>query len=230
MKNKIILIEDRVDRMENLLGDDKNSISKIEEGLILKKGNEAEKIFENIRNKDINELKGYDLIMMHYSPLNAVGKDLIDTFCKEEGNKKLVYFSGGLSTITYLNNHYECLSLNSSQFYTKNLIEIFKDYSNIEDIPLLQLAYGPKWELNILLKYRTLLKDLIFQQKKILDNESSQNNSDKKNTQKIINRITNDLKPIHSAVMGDSNELFEYSFLSQIDRINKLIGEKLNSI
>ena len=229
MKDKILLIEDREDRMENLLGDNNKDISIIEEKLTLKKGNEAEEIFEKISNDDCSELNAYDLIMMHYSPLTEVGKKSLDNLFKKESNKKLVYFSGGLSTITYLNDDYECLSLNSSQFYTKNLIDICNHYSNVKDISLLQLAYGPKWELNILIQYRTLLKDLIIQQKKIREDDISIDKTEE--LEEYIEDIIDKLKPIYRKVMGNyelpTHQLNKYSFIMQIDEINKLIKEKI---
>ena len=91
------------------------------------------------------------------------------------------------------------------------------------------MAYGPKWELNILIQYRTLLKDLIIQQKKIREDDISIDKTEE--LEEYIEDIIDKLKPIYRKVMGNyelpTHQLNKYSFIMQIDEINKLIKEKI---
>ena len=142
---KAILIEDRTERQNQYL-----SIAgiKIEELTCLKNiiEQEYEDLIDYISKGDTSILDEYDVIILHRS---ATSSDIIEAHC-EKKEKALVLFSGGTTASYYQNGPNEKLSLNSKDLYSKNL-RLFLDELKVDNINLRVLAYGEKWELNLVL-------------------------------------------------------------------------------
>ncbi|MBV7440728.1 hypothetical protein KRX57_04785 [Weeksellaceae bacterium TAE3-ERU29] len=162
---KIILIEDRPKRQTLFLGD--NNVKKLEsiENLYLPKEDKCRLYMEKINSNEIEELKEYDMILIHRSSLKREGLENIEIFCKEE-SKDLILFSGGNSQYIYSNEPYQNLTINSKDFYSENLIGFITNYINGNSESLLELIYKSNWKLGEMMKYR-LLNEKYHQEKDI---------------------------------------------------------------
>lgn len=142
---KAIIIDDRLFRQENLLGDEKYKLENIP-GLTLSYHIE----------EDYAKYLEYDLIAIHRSAL-AEANDLYKfiKFCKDKG-KYLVTFSGGVPKDSYYSDNF--IELNSRTFYNiGRLIDFFTDFCGKDDeVHLLRLIYGENWKLPYLVEYNHL--------------------------------------------------------------------------
>lgn len=165
---KIILIEDRPYRQKLFLGD--NSVRKLEsiENLYLPKEDKCRLYIEKINSNEIEELKEYDMILIHRSSLKREGLENIGIFCKEE-DKDLILFSGGNSQHIYSNEPYQNLTINSKDFYSENLIDFITDYINGNSENLLELIYKSNWKLGEMMKYRLFNEK--YQQEEDIDTQ-----------------------------------------------------------
>jgi hypothetical protein len=168
---KIILIENRKDRLARLL--DVNNIDKVlinklysSELLDIKdkdgefNSEQWDEYFENFEKGSLDELIQYDILFIHKSKILREGHKNLDLFCRQNG-KSIVYFSGGLTGVTYINDGYPCLSMNSSIFYTSRLIDFLEKNKNTTT-NILEIAYGEKWQLSNLLRLKKLLHQYKF--------------------------------------------------------------------
>ena len=148
---KILLIEDRAKRQEHFIDDTGVDLSKYSDIL----DNETDKnYYELILNEGIN-LSQYDIIISHKSiGGNSKVIDKLKEHCKKT-NTPLILFSGGIAANYYNDDdNFIEMEINSKTFYSQNL-EIFLKAVKSENENILMLAYGKRWELNILLNFRT---------------------------------------------------------------------------
>lgn len=148
---RVLIIEDRPLRRNNLLGEDLLDKLKSFSNVIL-----SESLPE--------DYSSFDIIAIHksYMDRNAYSSKLIATLSDKQ--KRLVVFSGG----NYRQDlHFggQLLVLSAKEFYSENLIPFLEELSTEEssDVILEKLVYGNKnWELPVLAKIRNLewlLKD-----------------------------------------------------------------------
>ena len=169
--HKIVLIENRKDRLERLLeghSANRDLISKLFNfdslEIIDREGkfnsDQWDEYFLKFDQENLDEFMQYDTLFIHKSKISLKGHKNLDQFCRKNG-KSIVYFSGGLTGITFVNDGYPCLSMNSSIFYSFRLIDFleanYKKHTNI-----MEIAYGQKWQLSNLLKLKYLIHQLIF--------------------------------------------------------------------
>ena len=141
---KILLVEDIPQRQANFLEKQGIDLLLFSDRLINCAEEKYHSIIDDIKNNNIDWTQ-YSTILIHRSGFETQ-REILKNICQE--NKiKLVFFSGGISSTFYTDKPYEFLQLNSKDLYTKNL-ELFLE-SNKNN--LLELAYGDKWKINILL-------------------------------------------------------------------------------
>ena len=168
---KIILIENRKDRLERLLDvniSDKELKKKLFNSDLIEiidrngefNSDQWNEYFLKFDQENLDEFIQYDILFIHKSKISREGHKNLDQFCRKNG-KSIVYFSGGLTGITVINDGYPCLSLNSSIFYSSRLIDFLEKNQKIKP-NILEVAYGQKWQLSNLLKLKNLLHQLKF--------------------------------------------------------------------
>ena len=168
---KIILVENRKDRLFRLLEsngqgrDLKNKLFNFDNLEIIDRNSEFnsdqwDEYFLKFEKENLDEFIHYDIMFIHKSKISREGHKNLDQFCRKNG-KSIVYFSGGLTGITFVNDGYPCLSMNSSIFYSFRLID-FLEANNKNHPNIMEIAYGQKWQLSNLLKLKYLIHQLIF--------------------------------------------------------------------
>jgi len=155
----IILIEDRIERQKQYLND--NSIERLRTipNLNMPQSSECRRYIETINDDRMNDLNDFNLIIIHRSSLNQKGLLALSGYCKEQ-QKDLILFSGANSQLTYHNDNFQSLSINSKDFYSESLIDFLYGYSTGKVDNLLELIYHENWMLGYLIKYRQLSKTL----------------------------------------------------------------------
>lgn len=147
---KILLLEDRKKRQENYLRGidiELQSYSSILDNNI---GVEYTQIKDNFDTFITTIADKYSVIIAHESALKSISKiDVLKEYCKKQ-NLMLVLFSGGTNYISYSNDGYELLFLNSKDLYNTNLKKFLDDAILNEKYNLQLLAYGENFEINIL--------------------------------------------------------------------------------
>jgi hypothetical protein len=158
MYKKIILIENRPTRQKIYLPNQEKD-QEVLKGMesLSHYVNDKNTINEFLKKKNFNFLLGYDLIMIHRSFLNEIsGGALVNEiirFC-ERNRKDLIYFSGGISSSSFIKqDDFNFLLINSKDFYA-NLIEFLNNYKLGLIENLLELKYGKSWKLSYLLRLR----------------------------------------------------------------------------
>jgi len=149
---KIMLIDDRTERQTKF--HEKTSISFDKYSKILDNftAKSYEELLEKFRKNDFEILNKYEVIITHRSAFGDLNGQVINTFkefCRQE-KKSLVFFSGGISSVSIKNLPFEHLLLNSKNFYSDNL-ELFLELSKNNKPNLLILAFGENWKINLLL-------------------------------------------------------------------------------
>ncbi|MFD2865474.1 hypothetical protein [Mucilaginibacter antarcticus] len=146
---KLLLVEDRISRMEQFSNIDISKIANIDiitdkpfDNLILELDQKKHEVFDK-----------YDCLMIHRSALTNLQRDIVKNHC-ELKNKPLVFFSGGITASLYNDKRFSFLNINSKDFYSPNF-KLFTDEINASSkINLLTLQFGAKWKLNLLLSLR----------------------------------------------------------------------------
>jgi hypothetical protein len=153
---KILLIEDRIVRKELFLDRSEIDLSKY---TFLREitPEEFRKIKSSIKNADKTFFDGYDLIITHKSAFTLNEQDILASI-----GKSIIYFSGGISQSFYLEYPFPCLHINSSDFYSINLVDFLNYVNETGEIEMLILQFGTKWKLNLLLYTRDKLKQLLY--------------------------------------------------------------------
>ncbi len=139
--NKVLLIEDRIERQIKFTKDTGIDLTKYSDFL------------DNKISLDKTNLDNYSTIITHRSAFGDEDENILDYLKKhcDETQTQLVFFSGGITNTFYSNTKYEFLLLNSKSFYSRN-IELFLNDIRQENEPnLLLLGYGKQWKFNILL-------------------------------------------------------------------------------
>lgn len=153
---KIILIEDRIVRKELFMDRSQIDLSKYS---FLKEitAEEFKLVKSSVKNGDISFFEDYYLIITHKSAFTLNEQDILASI-----GKSIIYFSGGISQSFYLEYPFPCLHINSSEFYSTNLIDFLNYINETGEIEMLILQFGTKWKLNLLLNTRHKLKQLLY--------------------------------------------------------------------
>lgn len=210
---KILLIEDRIVRKELFLDRTKIDLSKY---AFLKENTpeEYKQIKSSIKNGDLTYFKDYNLIITHKSAFTLNEQDLLSSI-----GKPLVYFSGGISQSFYLEYPSPCLHINSSDFYSINLIE-FLDYIKVTgEIETLILQFGAKWKLNLLLNTRDKIKQLLYKnlEKDLYPEDFDAIFSDKLMTTIVSTQLKDDISQLQKYGLMWSDVKKMEQFLSKIN-------------
>ena len=156
---KILLIDDRKERQTKFTNETAIELVSYESILDNITGDEYYKYIE-ILSQDSFVLE-HEIIIVHRSAFGETDINVLDrlkNYCQEE-KKKLIFFSGGISSTFYLEKPFEFLLVNSRIFYSNNF-KIFLDDVLKDDVNILKIGYGNKWKLNVLLN--TLEKINLF--------------------------------------------------------------------
>lgn len=154
MSIKILLIEDRVKRQNNFLSSLNKNLNTYKNIL----NNFVEKDYEDFIHKFDSkykkELTKYEFIFVHRSAFGEQNSYILENIREEcsKSKKKLIFFSGGITTKFYSNEKHEFLCLNSKEFYSENFILFLEKILLNEKVELLELAYGNYWKANQCLK------------------------------------------------------------------------------
>ena len=152
--NKVIIIDDRLERRKVLMSE-----KKIEE----LKNCEIQGWLTSVTELPTSSfeletaLSEYSMIAIHRSwMVDHSVENIIEDYIRRT-NKFYIVYSGGISQNLLLNG-WKRLNMNAANFYSANLPTIIKKYALGESqYPLLELLYGESWKLSILLAYRNLL-------------------------------------------------------------------------
>lgn len=130
----------------NILG---NKLEELKEFKFLKNisGIEFEMLYQSLNNKEYSTINEYSLIMLHRSAFETdIRNGLIEHLKKS--NKKVVFFSGGISGCQLSKiDGLDLLLMNVNQFYSENLFYFLKN----NGVNLLELAFGREWQTSILI-------------------------------------------------------------------------------
>ncbi len=160
---KFLFLEDRPSRQLLFLpnkAEDVKVISSLEDAF-MPESNECKSIIMQINQEEYKFENSLELIIAHKSALETRGLNYINNFC-QKGKVKLVCFSGGISQITYNNDEYEFLNLNSTDFYSERLIPFLKDTIAGNSKTLLELA-NKEWKLSYMLLARQIIGNLAIE-------------------------------------------------------------------
>ena len=154
---KIILIEDRIIRKELFL--ERSAIDLSQYSFLSEiTAQEFKQLKLDINNGDYMSFLGeFDLIITHKSAFTLNQQDVLASI-----GKSIIYFSGGISQSFYLEYPFPCLHINSSDFYSNNLMIFLNDIKDNRKIEMLILQFGTKWKLNLLLSTRDKIKQLLY--------------------------------------------------------------------
>lgn len=142
---KILLIEDRTKRQLEFM----KKFDIVLENYSTLENAVGEKYYEFLKLFDKEELDlEYEIIITHQSAFGQSNINIINKLIRyiTKTKKKIVFFSGGLTTPDYKKESYERLSINAETFYSKNL-KLFLDSSLNNEEDILQLAYGKNYKL-----------------------------------------------------------------------------------
>jgi hypothetical protein len=153
---KILLIEDRIVRKELFV---QRSNIDLNQYLFLKQASadEYKDIKSKLKNADTSIFNGIDLIITHKSAFTINEQDILASV-----GKPIIYFSGGISQSFYCEFPVPCLHVNSSDFYSQNLIQFLNHVNITGELELLILEFGANWRLNLLLNTRDKLNQLLY--------------------------------------------------------------------
>ena len=142
---KVILIEDRFNRQRDFI---KNLDFDLNTNSTLKNicGGEDFVYYKNmIDNSNFTVFNQFDVIIAHRSALSNLERLKLTEYVKSK-SKILVFFSGGISSISLQNlNSGYLLTINSKDLYSIALIEYLNNGGN----NILELAFGKKWQINL---------------------------------------------------------------------------------
>ena len=146
MKN-VIIIEDRIFRQKNILGDKASNLNNYPFLKNISGGEDFANLKNQITEKKYSVFDDFSTILLHRSAFEADIRNEIMDYLKNS-TKKLVLFSGGISgsQITKLKNA-DLMLMNVSDFYSDKLFLFLNN--NAEN--LFQLAFGDNWQTSILI-------------------------------------------------------------------------------
>jgi hypothetical protein len=145
---RAILIEDRVFRQKNYLGDNLNKLMNLDNLLNVSGGEGFTIIKERFLSDDYTLINDYDVLMIHRSAFDTEIRNKIISNIGDS-NKDLILFSGGVSGCSFTSiKKAQLLVMNVDQFYGSNLfLYVQNGCAN-----LLELAFGENWRLSVLLE------------------------------------------------------------------------------
>lgn len=160
---KILFLEDRPSRQLLFLPNKQKDVEQIRsiESVYMPESNECKEIIAQINQNNHNFEKGLRLIIVHKSALETRGLEYINNFCKNE-KVKLVCFSGGISQLTYNNEDYEFININSSDFYTERLVPFLNGFITEKSETLLELS-NKEWKLSYMLLARQIIGSIALE-------------------------------------------------------------------
>jgi len=148
----IMLIDDRIERQIKFTQETGIDINEYDDILDNFTAEAYDDLLEEFKNEDYSKLDAYDIIITHRSAFGEINSKVISKFkgiCREQ-QKTLVFFSGGISSISINELPFKHLLLNSKIFYSINL-KLFLDEANENNYEPLILALGSSWKINLLL-------------------------------------------------------------------------------
>lgn len=162
--NKIILIEDRINRQKKVLGEQKysefESLMRNNTYKNIQGGEDFDRINEQFIMSNFDELSKYDIIMFHRSAFSNEIRNKLMNFLKEQEKKTVVSFSGGISSVELsVKPTFTFLLMNVNVFYD-HLIDFLKD----DEKNIYRLAFGKHWEINLLYNGLELLFNYLKEQ------------------------------------------------------------------
>lgn len=149
---KIVLLEDRIGRMEQFSETDLTKESCIN----IISGEDLKSMFDEINSNNIDRIKDYECIILHRSAFTNSQRDIIKNYCSD-AVKPLVYFSGGISSSIYNDRTFPFLHINSKDLYSQNLRLFIDEIEKHNQINLHILEFGNRWKVNLLLTLRNHL-------------------------------------------------------------------------
>ena len=153
---RVILIEDRIVRKELFLSRSEIDFTKYDFFREVTP-KEFTQLKSDLKTGDLSFFKDCDVILTHKSAFTLNEQDVLSAL-----GKSVVYFSGGISQSFYLEFPSPTLHINSSEFYSSNLVHFLERIATTGEIEMLILQFGDKWKLNLLLNLRDKLKQLFY--------------------------------------------------------------------
>ena len=157
--SKILFVENRDKRgvRRSLFGRERSTILDEIPGVIAPDKAGSEAIINNFNKGNLEQLREYDLIIIHKSPLNDNCLQQIRELSKQL-NKSMVFFTGGNSVVEYVKqDNYQELTLPAAELYSDRLIPFLTSFSSDNQTHLTELAYGKQWRLNYLFRCREII-------------------------------------------------------------------------
>lgn len=149
----IIIIEDRLERMDQILKNRKIDLSTFKKFLKICDNEFLKNLKDDFNENKFENLSGFNVIATHRSAWTQSELDLIKEQCSIL-NIHLVLFSGGITGSFYSDFPCSLLTIDVDDFYSNNLILFLNAIKNDEGVKIYLLQYGKQWELNILLDSR----------------------------------------------------------------------------
>lgn len=149
---KIMLIDDRTERQIKFYEETGVNLDEYSDVLDNFTADSYEELLKDFKSNDFSIIEKYEVIITHRSAFGDLNGLVISNFkelCKQK-NKSIVFFSGGISSISIKNSPFVHLLLNSKKFYSNNL-KLFLELSKNNKPNLLVLAFGENWKINLLL-------------------------------------------------------------------------------
>jgi hypothetical protein len=155
MTKKILLIEDRPGRQAQFLSKEQICHLNTLDYLDMPLKDKCRERLNFINSNEFKSIDDYNLVIVHKSSLKPSGINNLREVCRRD-KVSLILFSGGLTQVLYQTIEFPSLNINSSDLYTNRLIDFLENYSKGKTASLLELVYGERWKLEILLRYRQI--------------------------------------------------------------------------
>lgn len=181
---KVILIEDRIDRMERLQSDDITKISEVN----IVTGVEFDRNLNLLEKNMTRFLDDYACIAAHKTPFSDVAIDNLKDYC-EQHKKALVFFSGGISYGHYKDNKFPFLNINSIDFYSSNFKLFCDDMKETNEPNLLILQFGQRWKASLLMEFRNKITIIISREELVKNNIDKLYNDNELKKEKRLSKL-----------------------------------------
>lgn len=144
MSKKILIVDDRPLRRQNLLKEEWNNISSLDN------------VEQMTCMPSEDEVESFDIVAVHRS--YVMSHDYYDYLIKlvKTKDKYVILFSGGISQYL-LEESGKLLTLPVVDFYSEDLYQFCSELTESDDVKLMKLVFGTeRWKLPILMKIREL--------------------------------------------------------------------------
>lgn len=154
---KILFIEDRPSRQRQFLPNKEKDVKKLKLNpeIFMPEAEKCKEIIAQINNETYQFAMDLKLIIVHKSVLTTKGLAYLNLKCKER-KIKLVCFSGGTSQVVFNKDDFEFLNLNSSDFYSEQLIPFLEKVAQNKENNLLEII-NSQWKLSYMLLARQII-------------------------------------------------------------------------